>query len=216
MKKAQCCHRSLFACVFFIPGVLLLQGCGAILYRLSSPLPDATIPNPVVINAQAPEFLWAQVVDTTDDYFHVIREQPLQASRDSFLEGRLDTAYRTGASMLEPWRKDSTKGFERLQSTLQSIRRRATIIVQPVSGGFSVFVKVDKELEDVDREQFASESAASFRHDGTVVRTQELVADEPTTLGWISLGRDTSLEQQILQQIVDRMSKRDEQSLLHH
>lgn len=216
MKKPQFCYRSFFCGLSLIASVVLLQGCGTILYRFTSPVPAVAVPNPAMIPAQDPEFVWAQVIDTVDDYFHIVREQPLQASRESFLEGRLDTAYRTGASMLEPWRKDSTKGFERLQSTLQSIRRRATVVVQPVSGGFSVFVQVDKELEDVDREQFASESAASFRHDGTVVRTEDLNAEEPTTLGWISLGRDVTLEQQILQQIVDRVTKQDQKSLLHH
>lgn len=151
-----------------------------------------------------------------DDYFRIVREQPLQASGGVILEGRLDTAYRTGASIFEPWRKDSTKGFERLQSTFQSIRRRATVIVRPVPEGYSLMVRVDKELEDVDREQFASESAASFRHDGTVLRNGDVAGEEPVTLGWISMGRDSTLEQQILQAIVARVTTPDRPKLLHH
>lgn len=191
-------------------------GCGRLLYRFTSPVPTNFVPNPAEIPAADPEFVWSQVVDTVDDYFRIVREQPLQANNRVVLEGRLDTAYRTGASIFEFWRKDSTKGFEELQSTLQSIRRRATVIVRPSQNGYGVYVQVDKEIEDVDREQFASESASSIRHDGSIVRREDLVADEPTTLGWISLGRDVTLEQQILQQIIERITKPDQRKLLHH
>lgn len=160
--------------------------------------------------------MWSQVIDTVDDYFRVVREQPLQASRDIVLEGRVETAYRTGSSLFEPWRKDSTKGFERLQSTLQSIRRRAIITVRPEAGGYTVMVQVDKEIEDVDHEQFASEGAVTSRLDGSVVENGDFLDDEPRTLGWISLGRDVTLEQQILQEIVSRVTQPDSPSLLHH
>ena len=90
------------------------------------------------------------------------------------------------------------------------------MIVRPQPSGYSVEVRVDKELEDVDREQFASEAGAAFRHDGKVLRTEELVEDQPTTLGWISLGRDVTLEQQILQQIIARVTQPDTRKLLHH
>jgi hypothetical protein len=197
-------------------GVLATTGCGRLLYRFSSPVPRTTVPNPATLPPADDDFVWSQVIDTVDDYFRVAREQPLQASADLVIEGRVETAYAVGASIFEPWRKDSTHGFERWQSTLQSIRRRATVIVRPQSGGYSVSVRVDKELEDVDREQFASEAGAAFRHDGTILRTEDLVDEQPTTLGWISLGRDALLEQQILQQIIARVTEPDRKTLLHH
>lgn len=212
----QPCSRNAVFALLLVLSALCTLGCGRLLYRFSSPVPQNIVPNPALIPPANPDFVWSQVVDTVDDYFHVVREQPLQATGDLVLEGRLDTAYKTGSSLLEPWRKDSTKGFERLQSTFQSIRRRATVIVRPSSGGYSVYVQVDKEIEDVDREQFASESAASYRHDGTIVRQEDLAEGEPITLGWIALGRDASLEQQILQQILGRVTQPDQQTLLHH
>lgn len=199
-----------------LSGAFASSGCGRLLYRFSSPVPPTIAPNPAMLPPADAQFVWSQVVDTIDDYFRIVREQPLQASGGVVLEGRLDTAYRTGSSIFEPWRKDSTKGFERLQSTFQSIRRRATVVVRPLPDGYSLMVRVDKELEDVDREQFASESAASFRHDGTVLRTTDVGGEEPATLGWISMGRDVTLEQQILQSIVERVTVPDSPKLLHH
>ncbi|XZE53202.1 hypothetical protein SH139x_004932 [Planctomycetaceae bacterium SH139] len=197
-------------------GVLVTGGCGRLLYRFSAAEPTILAPNPALLPPADPDFVWSQVIDTVDDYFRIAREQPLQASAGVVLEGRLDTAYRPGASLFEPFRKDSTKGFERLQSTFQSIRRRATVIVRPQPGGYSLMVQVDKEIEDVDRAQFASESSPSFRHDGSVVRNEEMLPDQPVTLGWISLGRDASLEQRILQEIVARVTQPDTPGLLKH
>lgn len=202
--------------LILVATMFLCAGCGRLLYRFSSPVPSTAVPNPATLPPADDAFIWSQVIDTVDDYFRIVREQPLQASSDMVLEGRVDTAYKVGASVFEPWRKDSTSGFESWQSTLQSIRRRATVIVRPQPSGYSVEVRVDKELEDVDREQFASEAGAAFRHDGTVLRTEELVEDQPTTLGWISLGRDVTLEQQILQQIIARVTQPDTRKLLHH
>ena len=103
-------------------------------------------------------FVWSQVVDAVDDYFRITREQPVQNSDGIILDGRIETSYRIGASLLEPWRKDSTAGFERLQSTLQSIRRRCIVIVRPRGAAYTIGVVVQKDLEDTDRSQYSTES----------------------------------------------------------
>ena len=119
----------------------------------------------------------------------------------------METSYRIGASAFQPWRKDSTAGFEAAQSTLQSIRRKAIVNVRPRGAGYSVEVIVQKDLEDTDRTQYATETTASRRHDGTVVRQIGAGGDSPQTLGWISQGRDTSLEQRILRDIFQRCTE---------
>ena len=200
-----------------VPSVLAaVAGCGRLLYRFSTPVPETFIPNPVDLPPVEDTFVWLQVVDVADDYFRIQREQPVQNRPELVLQGRLETSYRIGASLLEPWRKDSTAGFERLQSTLQSIRRRATIVVQPTATGYSLEVVVLKELEDTDRSQDATEGASAIRHDGTVLRKDDLIEGVPSTLGWIPLGRDASLEQVILQDILGRVTQPDGGSLLHH
>jgi hypothetical protein len=198
----------LFACVS-------IAGCGQLAYRLKNDVPENFVPNPLELPAAEDAFVWSQVVDAVDDYFRISREQPVQNSNEIVLDGSIETSYRTGASLLEPWRKDSTVGFERLQSTLQSIRRRAIVTVRPLGPGYTIEVIVQKDLEDTDRTQYATESTAATRHDGTVVRRDQAYDDSPQTLGWIPLGRDTSLEQVILRDIFGRITQADSKRLLH-
>ena len=191
-------------------------GCSSLLYRFTSHTPATFVPNPINLPPAEDNFVWLQVVDVVDDYFRIKSEQPVQNRGDIVLDGRLETSYRPGASINEPWRKDSTSGFERLQSTFQSIRRRAIVTVRPQGAGYELEVIVQKELEDTDRSQYATEGAASPRREVTIVRTDDSIDDSPRTLGWIPLGRDESLEQAILQDIFGRVTKADGKRLLHH
>lgn len=183
---------------------LLSTGCGHLLYRLSSPPPDRFVPNPMPIPAVPDDFLQQQIVDSVDDYFEVHSEQLVQNRPSAILEGRVTTNYQVGSSIFEPWRKDSTEGFERLQSTLQSIRRRCVVFIRPQGRGYSVELVVQKELEDTDRSQSPGEAVGVSRHDGTLLQGEDRLDDNPVTVGWIPLGRDSGLEQRILQDILAR------------
>jgi hypothetical protein len=196
--------------------VSICGGCGSWFHpaQLNAP-PAQPIANPALLPPLEDQFVWLQVVDVIDDYFRVIREQPAINHGGVQLEGRLDTAYRIGSGIFEPWRGDSTPGFERLQSTLQSIRRRATVSIRPRSAGYEMELIVLKELEDVNRSQHGGASAATQRHDGTVVRTDDSTNDEQTTLGWIPQGRDMSLEQVMLHDIIGRLTGPEQKKLLH-
>ena len=195
--------------------VLLLGGCGQLSHRLSTRTTDPYVPNPLELPPARDDFVWMQVVDAVDDYFRIAREQPVQNSDGIVLDGRLETAYRVGGSIFEPWSKDSTPGFERLQSSLQSIRRRATVNVRPNGAAYTIEVIVQKDLEDTDRSENATESTATRRHDGTLLRNSNGYDDSPQTLGWIPLGRDATLEQVILSDIYGRITKRDGGKLSH-
>lgn len=185
----------------------MLSGCGQLAHRFITISPDNYVPNPLDLPARSDQFVWQQVIDTVDDYFQISREQPVVNRQGMALEGRLETAYRIGGSILEPWRKDSTAGFERLQSTLQTIRRRAIVTVRPTGTGYAVEMVVQKELEDTDRTQYATETTAGVRHDGSRVSRQDSFDDSPQTLGWIPMGRDTSLEQTILADLFGRVTQ---------
>ena len=195
--------------------LLLTSGCGQLAYRLTNPAPQQFVPNPLQLPPAEDDFVWSQVVDAVDDYFRIAREQPVQNSDGIVLDGRIETTYQIGASLLEPWRKDSTAGFERLQSTLQSIRRRAIITVRPDGAAYIIEVVVQKDLEDTNRSQSAAESGSITRHDGTIVRQSDAFDDSPITLGWIPLGRDASLEHVILNDIFSRITQPDGDRLFH-
>lgn len=200
----------------FVIGSLGLASCGCsqlgnlpqtTLSIPSIPLTKQTrLSNPIALNTQDSEFLWNQIVDTIDDRFIIKSEQRPSRESIQWIEGRLETFPQVGATYLEPWRKDAMEGFQRLQSTLQTIQRTAIVRVFPTNEGFSVAVEVIKELEDVDRSQYSSEGSAIARHDGSIVRTDSGLMGQPITLGWIRQENDYDLEQQILREILGRVA----------
>lgn len=192
-----------------LTAVAMPAGCGSLTHRLTSDVPQQFVPNPLELPPVADDFLWLQVVDTLDDYFRIARQQPVVNSRGLVLEGKIETSYKIGGSICQPWQKDTTTGFERLQSTLQTIRRRAIVTVRPVTSGYSVEVIVQKDLEDTDRTQHATESIIGAQKGEARTNRADTFGESPQTLGWIPLGRDTSLEQAILNDIFGRVTKPD-------
>ena len=89
---------------------------------------------------------------------------------------------------------------------LQSIRRQATIRVIPQPTGYSVEIVVVKELEVLDRPEFATVGSATRRHDGSLVESGQRNQRGPVTLGWTPIGRDTALEQELLGRLRDRLT----------
>ena len=126
-------------------------------------------------------------------------------------EGRIDTFPKPGATLLEPWYHDSADSYQRLESTLQSIRRYAVVKVIPAqNGGF---------LGRRGRVQGTGERApAGTRHGRLGHFPQRRLAHQhsaprnPRALptganqNWIPQGRDTVAEQRILGQILDRFT----------
>jgi hypothetical protein len=152
------------------------------------------------------EFLWNQLVDTIDNYFEIEREERVRLVGGVLTEGQLETYPQPGATRLEPWRRDSSPGFERRYATLQSIRRRAVVHVKPqADGGYLVEVAVYKELEDVSQPEFSTVNVSGLRHDGTLRRPDTETQAGTLTLGWIPVGRDTTLEQRILAELRGRL-----------
>jgi len=196
--------------------MLLFSGCFTGLYNPSGAGPTdpnvvATINNPLLLPVADRDFLWVQLVDMVDDYFHIEREERNQVVGDTLTEGRIVTRPMIGSTLLEPWRSDSRPGYERLLSTVQSVRRKATVRVIPEAAGYSVEILVVKELEDLDRPEFATIGSATRRHDGSLTDGELDAERGPVTLGWISLGRDTALEQEMLKQLRSRLTNVNQQ-----
>lgn len=183
------------------------------------PGPPATPRNSVVIPPIDAELVWTKLVDVTDDFFKVHSEQRVVFANGVPTEGRIDTFPQTGATILEPWRGDSVGWDERWESTLQSIRRVATMRLTPDSAGWRVEVVVNKELEYLPRPMRATTGGASFRNDDSLYRygtplptLGQQVGDQPRpvasptpNLGWIPLGRDAKLEQKMLALVLAKL-----------
>lgn len=185
--------------------------------------PAPMIPNPVMVPVADRDFTWDQIVDVVDDYFKVEREERVRVAGEVLVEGRIDTYPQSAATLLEPWRDDSVTSYDRLEATLQSIRRRAFVRVSPTEGGYLVEVNVIKELEDVPRPEHATTGGHNFRHDNSIRRYESPgneipdgdsgrispVGSQPRqqqpTNGWIPQGRDANLENEILAKIYGRL-----------
>lgn len=173
-----------------------------------------TVENPLFVPIVDHEFVWDQVVDEIDDYFKISREERVQVVGNVLTEGRIETYPIAGATLLEPWRKDAATPYEKMFSTLQSVRRHAVVRVAPSQGGYSIEVAVFKELEDVSRPEHATAGGTSLRHDGSMVRVDLDSEVSPVTLGWIPQGRDVALERQIINRLRDRFTDRQPQTVV--
>lgn len=161
--------------------------------------------NPALVPLGDHEFVWETVVDVVDDYFKIKEEVPVGMADSVPTVGQLDTFPEIGSTIFEPWRGDSVGAYEKLESTLQSIRRFAIVRVIPEQSGYLVDVAVFKELEDVIRPAHATAGAATFRNDTSMVRVVDPIGEQPIHDGWIKKGRDTALEQRIIEQIMARV-----------
>jgi hypothetical protein len=182
-------------------------------------VPGPGTKNAAVIPPLDAEVVWQQMVDVADDFFKVQAEQRVVFSNGVPAEGRIDTYPQTGATLLEPWRGDSVGFRERLEATLQSIRRRATMRLIPDPAGWRIETVVLKELENMPRPMRATAGGASFRNDDSLYRygtplptLGQQVGDQPRpvanptpNLGWIPLGRDPLLEQKMLSRVLAKL-----------
>lgn len=199
-------------------------GCGRSLLNSSAvpygttPVKDIVYPNPMPLNNMDTEFLWTQIIDTVDDYFDIKTETRVRRDLDQWSDGYVETFPQSGSSYFEPWRKDTAYGFERLQSTFQTMRRTGYLKITPTPSGYEIGIEVTKELEDVDRSQGSGEGSATMRHDGGVVRTDQKLLGLPLTIGWIRQENDRLLEQRILKEIAGRTTNvtLPHRKLLHH
>jgi hypothetical protein len=151
----------------------------------------AQIGNPVFLPVGHSEVVWERAIDVLHDFhFLVVRENKL--------DGVIETEYRVGAGVLEPWHPDSVGCENRLESTLQSIRRKLIVTVTPAEGGHWVSIEALKELEDLPGLAADSTGAATFQESRPLQRDLDLVVGQTAPSGWILLGRDLPLEQAYL------------------
>ena len=155
-------------------------------------------PNPLIVPSDDFEWIWKNCVAVVDEYFEIRAEDRLART--------IITDPKIGATLIEPWYGDSVGFEERLESTLQTIRRWARITLRPAPGGYVVMVEVFKELEDLKKpERAAGGERAVFDSDFPVDRAREIVGPVPIPNGWIPRNRDTKLEQVILARLRNRL-----------
>jgi hypothetical protein len=164
--------------------------------RIFAPRPVAA--NPLPVPSADFEHLWNKTVAVVDKYFDIESENRLART--------IKTQPQMGATLLEPWAFDSVKFEDRIEASLQTIRRVAIVRIDPApAGGFLVKVEVYKFLEDMIKPDRQAAGRAVFTNDFPVNRTREIVGPVPAPVGWIQRGRDLDLEQAILAGIRDAL-----------
>jgi hypothetical protein len=72
------------------------------------------------------------------------------------------------------------------------------VSITPSEGGYLVAVEAFKELEDLAGLAAISSGGATFQESTPLQRDLNLVVGQSTPSGWIPLGRDIELEQDML------------------
>ncbi|MGI9496076.1 MAG: hypothetical protein ACR2NK_08505 [Mariniblastus sp.] len=194
----------------FLTLLLVLLSCqiGCRLFRYdeksSNLMGHAPVQNPMVVPMVDRWVVMEQVSDEVDNYFKIYREERIRVLDGIMSEGWIETHPKIGSTLGEPWQKDSTRGFERLHATLQTVRRFAKIRVIPTGNAYQIDVRVFKELEDL-KQPVGATTQGQLRFDNSLDRDSVAGVLASPNEGWIPMGRDFSLEQEMLRNISSRL-----------
>ncbi|TWT57280.1 hypothetical protein KOR42_06390 [Thalassoglobus neptunius] len=139
------------------------------------------------------EVVWERAID-------VLHEFNFEIERENRLAKVIRTAPKVGASIFEPWHKDAV-GFEnRIEGTLQSVRRIVEVSFQldDQGRGYVVSVAAYKEIEDLPGVAANSPGAATFQESMPLSVDLDPVVGQTSPSLWIPVGRDPLLEQTLL------------------
>ena len=168
--------------------------------------PSAVVPNPLPLPLLDRMLVMDEISDEIDNYLPILKEERPRLIDGLLSEGWIETRPTIGSQIFEPWKRDSTPGFEKLHATLQSVRRFAKVRIIPTGTNYLVDLRVYKELEDLQQPLNSTVSGRPLRFDNTLDK-EFLELFDVVNRGWIPLGRDYALEQQMLQGITARFGE---------
>jgi hypothetical protein len=158
-------------------------------------MPNPITLHPEAVGSDAYDLVFNKVYSIITDYFPEIAD----SNRYS---GIIETRPRIAPGYEQPWKRSTPDQRERLLATLQSIRHRCIVTIQPAfQGGYTVGVIIYKELEDVRTGPTRQLSLPIFREATTVERQYDVIDPSVIDSNWIPKGRDTAFEQELLRRI---------------
>ena len=151
--------------------------------------------NALIVPASRFDTMWERAVS-------VLHRHHFQIARESRLEGTIETEYRDGSGLLEPWHPDSVGLDSRLESGIQSIRRKVTVTFsQSGTDQVLIAVFVHKQIEDVPGPTATYAGGATFSESSLLERDLDQVTGQAVPSRWLPAGRDRRLEARLVAQI---------------
>ena len=187
-------------------GGLVAAASGCSWYPWLRSEPPQPIANPFYVSGRQlpnPPFDagWEVCVDVLHEYGFRI-----PAGGENKLEYVIETEPMIGSGVLEPWFGDSIGPRNRLESTLQSIRRRVYVRVQRhEASGLLIGVEAIKEKEDVAGAVANSPGGASLQEYDNGDRDLDQVIGQSGPSLWYPVGRDFALEQNLLRSLQEAL-----------
>lgn len=184
--------RSIAICL----GLVWWTGCAGVSTFRSGGIVPIRAANPMLISTSNEDLLWERMVETLEDFqFPILKENRLSRV--------IETDYKVGASLFEPWHGDSVGLADRMESTLQSVRRRVIVTMVPSEQqpGYLIHVEAYKEFEDLPGLAANSPGGATFLESRPLDRDLEQIQGQSANSGWMSAGRDYKLEQAMMGQL---------------
>ena len=160
--------------------------------------PDRLIPqeNPLYVPQGPGAYpkVFEKALDVLDDFWEI--------AYSNRYEGRIETQPAIAPGIEQPWKPGSPDFYQRLLAYFQTIRHRAIVLITTADdGGYYIDVKILKELEDLAVPLRATAGSASFRMNSTIERQFEVIEPDLLDVNWIPVGRDTALEQALLDRL---------------
>lgn len=157
-----------------------------------------------------------------DDSLSLLRRCDLDPGYVDRSRGRIITNPTTSGQWFEFWRVDSQGDYQKLESSLHTLRRIVRVNVEPVDtadgtlnqektvatqptqhapGPYRVAVEVEKLRYSAPERQVTTASGVLAIYDERLPTTEGLRGARSRQVSWVSLGRDALLEQALLERL---------------
>jgi len=156
------------------------------------------------------------------DYLTVFRATAEEVRREGFRllvedpeTGDIETAYKGGRTVLEPWALQATTVYDAAEDTLHAVRRRAQVKVRPEADGVMVIVQVWRERQGYYQDRAPVYSKALYLFQDEILSPMVFephAAPQPRAEIWADLGHDGVMERRLLQRIQRRVARAEEKA----
>lgn len=158
------------------------------------------------VTAQSP----GDVDELYDSVNDVLRGYYFELDRQDRVEGIITTHPETSAAAGELWRPQAVDPYYWVEDNTHTTQRQATVKINPadVDGEYTLDVQIDRYRYRLEERQITNSAAALRLYGGGAPTYQGDNAAAWETAYWIPLGRDESMEKQMLALILKQYETR--------